>query len=80
MAGGRAVVLGMRVTALPPFDPARLRSDRTRLEWAQLLHQRNGPGDVEHAAQLLSQALATALDLGLGGVERRARALLEECR
>ena len=53
---------------------------RPRLEWAQMLHQRNGPGDDEHAAQLLSQALATAVDLGLGGVERRARALLEESR
>jgi tetratricopeptide (TPR) repeat protein len=50
---------------------------RTRLEWGELLRRRGGPGDAEHAAELLGQALTTAVALGLGAVERRARALLE---
>lgn len=51
---------------------------RTRLEWACTLLARGGPGDGERARTLLGQALATALDLGLGTVERRAGALLRE--
>jgi tetratricopeptide (TPR) repeat protein len=50
---------------------------RTRLEWARMLVRRAGPGDVAQARDLLAQALATAVDLGLGGLERQARALLE---
>jgi hypothetical protein len=37
-----------------------------------------GPGDGERARTLLGEALATARDLGLGTVERRAGALLGE--
>jgi tetratricopeptide (TPR) repeat protein len=49
---------------------------RTRLEWARMLLTRCDTGDVERAPELLEQALATARDLGLGNVERRAVALL----
>ena len=49
---------------------------RTRLEWARMLFARGQPGDPERARELLDQALATARDLGLGNVERRAAALL----
>jgi class 3 adenylate cyclase/tetratricopeptide (TPR) repeat protein len=48
---------------------------RTRLEWARLLLARGQPGDAERARQLAGQALATARELGLSNVERRAAAL-----
>ena len=51
---------------------------RTRLEWARMLLARRGPADAERARELLGQALATARELGLGTVERRATALLGE--
>ena len=50
---------------------------RNRLEWARMLLARRGDGDAERACELLGQALATARQLGLGNVERRAVALLE---
>jgi tetratricopeptide (TPR) repeat protein len=49
---------------------------RTRLEWARMLLARRDPGDGERASELLGQALATARELGLATVERRAVALL----
>ena len=49
---------------------------RTHLEWATMLLRRRRPGDDERAQELLTQALSVAVDLGLGTVERRARALL----
>ena len=49
---------------------------RTHLEWARMLLARRGAGDAERARELLGQALATARELGLGAVERRAVALL----
>jgi tetratricopeptide (TPR) repeat protein len=52
---------------------------RTRLEWARMLLTRRGSGDTDRARELLGQALATARDLGLGGVERQAVALLQDC-
>jgi hypothetical protein len=42
-----------------------------------MLLRRNSLGDAERARSLLQQALGTATELGLGGVERKARALLE---
>ena len=51
---------------------------RTRLEWAGMLLARRQPGDAERAHELLGQALATARQLGLANVERRAVALLGE--
>jgi len=49
---------------------------RTRLEWARMLLARKGSGDTERARTLLAQGLATARELGLGGVERQAVAVL----
>ena len=51
---------------------------RTRVEWARMLLTRREAGDVERARELLGQALTTARQLGLGGVERQAVALLGE--
>lgn len=49
---------------------------RTRLEWARMI-RRNTDGGDGRARALLHQALTSAVELGLGTVERRARALLE---
>jgi len=51
---------------------------RTRLEWARMLLTRAQPGDAERAREFLGQALATARELGLANVERRAVQLLKE--
>ncbi len=50
---------------------------RTRLEWGRMLAARGNAGDADRAGALLHQALATARELGLATVERRAIALLE---
>jgi class 3 adenylate cyclase len=50
---------------------------RGRLEWARMLLARRQAGDVERARRLLSQAVATAQEFGLGNVERQAVALLQ---
>jgi hypothetical protein len=50
---------------------------RTRLEWAHMLMVRHEAGDIERARHLLERALATARQLALGTVERRALAALE---
>jgi class 3 adenylate cyclase/tetratricopeptide (TPR) repeat protein len=49
---------------------------RTRLEWARMLINRDGPGDAEQARLLLGQALVTARERGLASIERRAVRLL----
>lgn len=49
---------------------------RTRLEQARLCLTRGAAGDVERARALLGQVLATARELGLVAVERRAVSLL----
>jgi hypothetical protein len=49
---------------------------RTRLEWARMLLARGEPRDGERAHHLLRQALATARDMGLANIERRAVELL----
>jgi class 3 adenylate cyclase/tetratricopeptide (TPR) repeat protein len=84
--------LGMLATTLGRFDEAQARFAtaaatherieaapwlaRTRLEWARMLLSRHQPGDAERAGELLGQVMATARDLGLGNVERRAVGLL----
>jgi len=84
--------LGVVVTGLGRFDEAdacfaaaeatheRLGArpwlTRTYLEWADMLLTRDALGDHERARGLLRQALATARELGLGSVERRAVTLL----
>ncbi|MGH8974531.1 MAG: ATP-binding protein [Acidimicrobiia bacterium] len=50
---------------------------RTRLEWARVLLARRGPGVAERARKLLGQSVATAREIGLGNVERRAVELLK---
>jgi tetratricopeptide (TPR) repeat protein len=57
--------------------PASLAA--SRLERARVLIARQQPGDAERALDLAGQALATARQLGLGGLERQAVALLQEC-
>jgi class 3 adenylate cyclase/tetratricopeptide (TPR) repeat protein len=49
---------------------------RTRLEWGRMLLTRRQTGDPERARELLGQALATARELGMATVERRAVELL----
>jgi tetratricopeptide (TPR) repeat protein len=51
---------------------------RTRLEWGRMLVLRGGTGDADRARALLGQALAAARQLGLGTVERRAAAMLDQ--
>jgi class 3 adenylate cyclase/tetratricopeptide (TPR) repeat protein len=51
---------------------------RTQLEWARVLSERAGPGDVDRARALLEDAAATADEFGCAQVERRARRLLDE--
>ncbi len=51
----------------------------TRLERARMLLDRRRPGDAERARELLGQALATARELGVVNVERRAVGLLSGC-
>jgi DNA-binding SARP family transcriptional activator len=50
---------------------------RTRLEWARMLLARRESADVERARELLGQVLATARELSLANIERRAVALLQ---
>jgi hypothetical protein len=44
-----------------------------------MLLRRAAPGDHGRAQALLAQALATAGELGLGLVEKHARALIDHC-
>ncbi len=50
---------------------------RTRLEWARMLLARRESADVERARELLDQVLATARELSLANIERRAVTLLQ---
>jgi hypothetical protein len=45
---------------------------RTRLEWGAMLLAGGQPGDAERGRELLGQARATARELGLADIERRA--------
>jgi tetratricopeptide (TPR) repeat protein len=84
--------LGLLAATLERYDEAEARFEaaqsiheefaaptwlaRTRLEWARMLLTRRELADAEHARELLGQALATARELGLANVERRAVELL----
>jgi predicted ATPase len=48
---------------------------RTRFEYANMLLERNEPGDLEKAVPLLNQALDTAQELGMKGLLEKALAL-----
>ncbi len=90
--GSAARVLGLLATALERFDDAerhfeealarnlRIRSPvwvgHTQRDYASMLLRRDGPGDGERARTLLDQALATANELGLHAVARKAEALV----
>lgn len=60
----------LRMAALPCLA-------QTRLQWARMLL--GSRGDAQQARELLRHSLATARELGLLNVERRAAALLTEC-
>lgn len=47
-----------------------------RVHWAEMLVQRADPGDAEQARELAAEGLATADDLGLAYVGKRARLIL----
>ena len=89
--GSVAHFLGVLATTLERFDDAeqhlaagetaneRLAAPgwlaRTRLERARLLLRRGEPEDATEARQILDQVTATARELGLVSLERRAAAL-----
>ncbi|HKN90605.1 MAG TPA: AAA family ATPase, partial [Acidimicrobiia bacterium] len=89
--GSVAHYLGVLATTLERFDDAErylVASDaaherlhapgwraRTRLAWARLLFRRAQPKDAKDARQLLGQVIATARELGLVNLERRAAEL-----
>jgi hypothetical protein len=50
---------------------------RSRLEWVRMLLTRDQAGDAARARDLLGQALASARELGLANIERRAVELLQ---
>ncbi len=90
--GSAARVLGLLATALGRFDDAgrhfeaalernaRIHSPlwvgHTQCDYASMLLRRDAPGDSERARALLEQALATASELGLHAVARKAEPLI----
>ena len=58
--------------------PAPTWLARTRVERARVLLSRRAPGDVDRARELLGQALDTAGQYGLSGVQRAASSLLAQ--
>ncbi|MGH9009651.1 MAG: ATP-binding protein, partial [Acidimicrobiia bacterium] len=83
--GMLAAIMGRQAEAEEQFRPSAATYEkvgapgclaRARLEWARVLLTRHQPGDPERARELLGQALATARELGLANVERRAVELL----
>ena len=51
---------------------AKFFASSTDLLWGRMLAQRRAPGDLEKARALLMSAYGMAVDLGYGGVARRA--------
>jgi hypothetical protein len=51
---------------------------RTQVDWSSMLLTRQRDGDAHKAVELLDQALATARELALDTLERRAHALREK--
>jgi hypothetical protein len=50
----------------------------TNLQWGRMLSARGGPGDLERARQLLTQAHESAVGRGYAGIARRAASALSE--
>jgi class 3 adenylate cyclase/tetratricopeptide (TPR) repeat protein len=55
---------------------AKFFAARTSLSWGKMLAERNAPGDIEKARDLLSQANASSASNGYANVERRAAVAL----
>jgi hypothetical protein len=50
----------------------------TFLQWGRMLSARGGPGDVERARDLLTQAHEAAVSRGYASIARRAAVVLSE--
>ena len=83
--GGLATVMGRYDEAHTFFTQcsafcdrvgAKFYTARTELLWGRILAQRQAPGDIEKARDLLIKARTAALAYGYGTVERRAAAAL----
>ena len=79
--GGLATTLGRYDEADAYFTQAAAMNDRmgakyfaarTNLEWGKMLTERNAPGDIERARELLTEARTVASANGYANVERRA--------
>jgi DNA-binding SARP family transcriptional activator/tetratricopeptide (TPR) repeat protein len=84
--GGLAAVLGRYDEADAYFAQAAASSGRaaakffaarTDLSWGRMCADRQAPGDIEKARDLLTKAHTVASTLGYGTVERRAAAALQ---
>ena len=84
--GGLATVLGhydeadayfRRAAAMNDRMGAKFFAARTSLLWGRMLVERQAPGDIRKARELLTRAHTTAAANGYGVVERRAAAALE---
>jgi class 3 adenylate cyclase/tetratricopeptide (TPR) repeat protein len=84
--GGLGTVLGRYDEAEAYFVQSAAMSDkmgskffaaRTDLSWGRMLAERQAPGDIEKARDLLKKALTVAAAHGYGTVERRAVAALQ---
>jgi class 3 adenylate cyclase/tetratricopeptide (TPR) repeat protein len=84
--GGLATVLGRydeadvyfaRAAASSERANAKFFAARTNLSWGRMLAERNAPGDIEKARDLLTQAHAAAAANGYANVERRTAETLQ---
>ncbi len=70
--GGSAAALAFHEAMEAPFFVAL-----TQTAWADLLSDRDQPGDAQRARALIDAALPVARERGYGYVERNARSSLE---
>jgi class 3 adenylate cyclase/tetratricopeptide (TPR) repeat protein len=84
--GGLAGVLGRydkadayfaRAAAFNERAGAKFFAARTHLSWGKMLAERDAPGDIAHARELLTKAQTVAAAKGYANVERRATAALQ---
>jgi len=84
--GGLATVIGRFDKANAHFAQssafcsrvgAKFYAARTDLSWGRMLAERQAPGDIEKAQDLLTKAHSVAAANGYGNVERRAAAALQ---
>jgi class 3 adenylate cyclase len=83
--GGLAAVLGRYADAQSHFAQSAASCERlgilfyaarTDFQWGQMLVERNEPGDLDRAQDLLTKAHTVAAASGYAGIERRAEAAL----